>query len=133
MLVAVADTHAIIWYVRGDRRLTAVARQTIDGAVQAGDEIGLSSISLIEIVYLVEKGRVVAQAMTDMRHLLDMPNPFLKELPVDRSISEVLDQIPRAPVPDMPDRIIAATAPHFGVPVISRDRRINISNPTTIW
>jgi PIN domain nuclease of toxin-antitoxin system len=33
----------------------------------------------------------------------------------------------------MPDRIVAATALHYGVPVISRDGRIRASNIRTIW
>lgn len=41
--------------------------------------------------------------------------------------------VPRADVPDMPDRIVAATAVYFGVPVISRDARIRASNVQTIW
>jgi PIN domain nuclease of toxin-antitoxin system len=42
-------------------------------------------------------------------------------------------QVPRADVPDMPDRIVAATAVYYGVPVISRDARIRASNVQTIW
>jgi hypothetical protein len=34
--------------------------------------------------------------------------------------------------PDLPDRVIAATALHFGVPVINRDRKIRSSNIETI-
>jgi predicted nucleic acid-binding protein len=41
--------------------------------------------------------------------------------------------VARADVPDMPDRIVAATAVYFGVPVISRDARIRASNVRTIW
>jgi PIN domain nuclease of toxin-antitoxin system len=41
--------------------------------------------------------------------------------------------VPRADVPDLPDRIVAATAMHFGVPVISRDSRIRSSSVQTIW
>ncbi len=41
--------------------------------------------------------------------------------------------IPRDQVPDMPDRIIAATAAHLGVPLISRDGKIRASSVTTIW
>jgi predicted nucleic acid-binding protein len=36
-------------------------------------------------------------------------------------------------VPDMPDRIVAATALYLGVPVISRDGRIRASNVQTVW
>jgi hypothetical protein len=39
----------------------------------------------------------------------------------------------QAEVPDMPDRIAAATALHFGVPVISRDGRIRASSLQTVW
>jgi predicted nucleic acid-binding protein len=41
--------------------------------------------------------------------------------------------IPRADVPDMPDRLIAATATSLGVPLISRDGRIRASAVHTIW
>ena len=40
---------------------------------------------------------------------------------------------PREAVPDMPDRIAAATAMYFGVPVISRDGRIRTSGVQTVW
>jgi PIN domain nuclease of toxin-antitoxin system len=33
----------------------------------------------------------------------------------------------------LPDRIIAATAVHLGVPVISRDRKIQSSSIATVW
>jgi len=38
-----------------------------------------------------------------------------------------------ASVPDMPDRIVAATGIHLGVPFISRDGRIRASSINTIW
>jgi predicted nucleic acid-binding protein len=48
-------------------------------------------------------------------------------------IVEAMRQVRRADVPDMPDRIVAATAVYFGVPVISRDSRIRASNIQTVW
>jgi predicted nucleic acid-binding protein len=42
-------------------------------------------------------------------------------------------QVPRAAVPDMPDRVVAATAAYLDVPVVSRDRRIRVANLKTIW
>jgi len=36
-------------------------------------------------------------------------------------------------VPDMPDRIVAATAVYYSVPVISRDGKIRASNVQTVW
>jgi PIN domain nuclease of toxin-antitoxin system len=48
-------------------------------------------------------------------------------------IVDALVEVPHAEVPDMPDRIIAATAVHLGVPLISRDRKLLLSNVQTIW
>ena len=42
-------------------------------------------------------------------------------------------QVSRAEVPDMPDRIVAATSIYFAAPVISRDARIHAANLQTIW
>mgnify|MGYP000069202041 CR=1 FL=1 len=44
-----------------------------------------------------------------------------------------MKQVPRADVPDMLDRIIAATEVDFGVSVISRDGKIRASNVQIIW
>jgi PIN domain nuclease of toxin-antitoxin system len=57
----------------------------------------------------------------------------LKEAPFTMEIVDAMRKIPRAAVPDMPDRIVAATALYFGVPVISRDHRIHSSGVQTIW
>lgn len=43
-----------------------------------------------------------------------------------------LQSVSRTDVPDMPDRIIAATAVALGLPLISRDHKIQASNVTTI-
>jgi predicted nucleic acid-binding protein len=48
-------------------------------------------------------------------------------------IIDAMRRVPREQVPDMPDRIVAATAIYFGVPVISRDGRIRSSDVQTIW
>jgi len=44
-----------------------------------------------------------------------------------------LPQIERKDVPEMPDRIIAATAVAYGVPLITRDHLIQLAGLQTIW
>jgi predicted nucleic acid-binding protein len=44
-----------------------------------------------------------------------------------------LESIPRNSLPDMPDRIIAATALHLGLPVISRDSKMPLAGINVIW
>ena len=133
MLKAVADTHALLWYLQNDPRLSQTANQIFDDADTAGDQIGISSISLAEIVYLSEKSRIPPTALGDVLQALDQVNPLFVEIPVDRSITAAMATIPRAQVPDMPDRIIAATAVRLAIPVISRDGKIQLSQVPTVW
>ncbi len=58
MLVAVADTHALLWYLADDPHLSSTARGFMDSEVAAGNQIGISSITPAEMVYLIEKRRV---------------------------------------------------------------------------
>ena len=133
MIVGVADTHAALWYLHKNPRLSVTARTFMDNAAQAGHDIALSPISLAEIVYLVEKNRLPVSAYEDLRVALADPEYVIEEAPFTADVVEALRQVPRAEVSDMPDRIVAATAVYLRVPVISRDGRIRSSNIQTVW
>ena len=70
MIAGVADTHTALWYLLKNPRLSATARQFMDDAAAAGHDIGLSPISLAEIVYLVEKNRLPASAYHELKNAL---------------------------------------------------------------
>jgi PIN domain nuclease of toxin-antitoxin system len=133
VIVAVADTHAVIWYLFGDPRLSAPARQVFDEAANEGNTIGLSTITLAEIVYLAEKGRIPASALGRIMAERNRTDAVLVELPIDRNIIAALTTINRSSVPDLPDRLIAATAALVSVPIISRDAKLHASGLATIW
>ncbi len=133
MLRAVADTHTVLWYLAGDPRLSQRARAVIDEAALVGDQVGVSAITLAETVYLSEKGRVHPAALERVLGAIDHPSSVLRELPLDRAIVLAMASVDRSKVPDLPDRVIAATAKHYQVPVVSRDRRIQLSPVQTIW
>ena len=130
---AVADTHAAIWYVFDDTRLSKRAKAFMEEAARAQEKISLSAISMVEVVYLIEKKRLPLTAYDDLLAALRDPDHVLVESPVSVSVAEALRLVSRDAVPDMPDRIVAATAIFLGVPVISRDGRIRASNVETIW
>jgi PIN domain nuclease of toxin-antitoxin system len=102
-------------------------------AAEAGYDILLSPISLAEIVYLVEKSRLPASAYEELKDALADPEYVIEEAPFNAEIVDAMVKVSRTEVPDMPDRIVAATGVHFGVPVISRDGRIRSSSVRTIW
>lgn len=88
---------------------------------------------MIESVYLVEGKRIPAAALQRLRQALSDSRSGLAIVPVDAAIVDALEKIPRNAVPDMPDRIIAATALHLGFPLITRDRRLQAAGIPTIW
>ena len=116
-----------------DQRLSAAAGDFIDNAASAGRQIGVSTISLAEVVYLTEKNRLPPGAYEDLSATLADPDPVFKAVSLTAEIVETMHGVQREAVPDMPDRIVAATAVYFGVPVISRDGRIRASNVQTVW
>ena len=109
------------------------AKTFIDAAQGAAQKIAVSTISLAEIVYLIEKKRLPASAYDDVTRALDDPHDVLQEIPVSVEVIEAMRSVSREAVPDMPDRIVAGTAIYFGVPVISRDGMIRASSVQTIW
>jgi PIN domain nuclease of toxin-antitoxin system len=133
MIAGVADTHAALWHLFDDVRLSPPARNFFDRAAAARHTIVLAPISLAEVVYLIEKNRLPASAFDDLRKALGNPNHVLEEGPFTADVVAAMRQIPRDAVPDMPDRIVAATALYLGVPVISRDGRIRASSVKTVW
>ncbi len=133
MLRAVADTHAVIWYIFGDARLSTTARNTIEQIAAEGSQVAFSSITLAEIVYLSERGRIDAATLDRLLRAVDGENAVLAEVPFDRNIAQSLMRVERSQIPDLPDRIIAATALFLELPLISRDRRIQLSDVDTIW
>lgn len=133
MIVGVLDTHTILWFLSGDPRLSATARNFITNASTAGNDLAISSITLIEMVYLIEKGRVPAGRFTQIIQMTRQPGAGLVEIAVDAEIARSLSKIDIAKVPDMPDRTIAATALYLQVPVVSKDGKIRLSGLTTIW
>ncbi len=129
MAAVLADTHSIIWYLREPERLSTASKI----ALQGGSPIYLASITVVEVRYLTEKGRIPEEALQRLDRAIDEADSALRLVALDRDIARALYRIPRGIVPDMPDRIIAATALHLGVPLVTRDAAIRAVPITTIW
>src|SRR6266576_1870169 len=94
MIAAVADTHTVLWYLFNDGRLSAAANDFIYQAGAAGSQSAVSSISLAEIVYLIEKNRLPANCYTDLKAALDDPDHVFKEAPFTVEIVDAMRQVP---------------------------------------
>jgi PIN domain nuclease of toxin-antitoxin system len=112
MSAVVADTHAALWYLLEPSQLSAAANLALTQADQTGAGIFVSAISVVEAIYLVEKGKLAPAALQALVTALSDPAEAMYLLPVDWSITQAIHQVPRKLVSDLPDRIIAATAGH---------------------
>jgi len=131
---AVLDTHAILWYLMDAKHLSQSAFSFIDNAASQKSPIYISAISLVEVAYLVERNRIPAHAFDLLIAELERDDSAFTTVSVDQNIAKSLRKISRDLVPDMPDRIIAATSLHLNVPLITRDRQLQSAGGIkTIW
>jgi len=127
------DTHAAIWYLRQSKEMSPAALKAIHKTISSGKRLYVSAISLVEAVYLVERGRIPLSALLELENELKRLDSSMRVAAVDADVAEAVYKIPRQSVPDMPDRIIAATALCRNLPVITRDARIQSAGIKTIW
>jgi PIN domain nuclease of toxin-antitoxin system len=133
MADAVTDTHGLIWYLEDSPRLSPAAREVFAACDRGSALVFVPTICLVEIVYLEEKSRIPSTLRAELETHLREGTSGLVLAPLTREVAETLPRVPRGDVPDMPDRIIAATAVQLGLPLISRDHRIELSDIETIW
>ena len=130
---AVTDTHGLIWYLENSPNLGPAANKTFDACDRGEAIIYVPTICLVEIIYLQEKGRISADLLARFNAELQAGTSGLEVAGLTASVVEALAKIPRAVVPDMPDRIIAATALDMGLPLITRDSAITSTGLRIIW
>jgi len=104
--------------------LSEVARQIFREADAGLHQILVPGIVLIEMVYLIEKGRLDVGLVERVFSALDVVGGSYAVASLDQHTAQALRDVPRSAVPDMPDRIIAATAHQLGLPLITRDSSI---------
>lgn len=130
---AVTDTHSLVWYLENDRRLGHAAYATFEASDRGEISVYLPTICLVEIVYLEEKGKIPSNLKARLDAILKAGTSGLVPADLTSDIVHTMGSVSRLDVPDMPDRIIAATALHLELPLISKDRKIQLSMVSTIW
>ena len=129
----VVDTQSVIWSLFSPHKLSVNAQQAIESATQNQEPIYISALSLVELTFLVEKGRLPQIVLDTLFHELNGSQGELVAVPVDVAIAQTVGKIPRTAIPELPDRVIAATALALGVPLVTSDLKIRASGVLTIW
>jgi PIN domain nuclease of toxin-antitoxin system len=129
----VTDTHALIWYLEDSPKLGASANEIFEQCDRGEITIYIPTICLVEIVYLLEKNRIALDFKQQLDEILTSGTTGLVLFDLTAGVVEALAKIPKQAVHDLPDRVIAATAYHLGLPLISCDHRMSLAGIPLIW
>lgn len=122
----VTDAHPLIWHLTKDSHLSPACRRIFTQTDAGRNVIWVPAIVLVEVIYLVEKRRLPAALIEQVFALFKPPAANYRLIGLDLPILRALQRIKRETVPDMPDRIIAATALSLDFPLLSRDSAIEM-------
>lgn len=127
----VLDTHVAIWLALKPEELSRTAANEIRTAGGSGG-LGIAAISLWEIAWLVEHGRVQYSGTAEafLRRLTSR----LSVLPINVEIAALANQLSPEYPADPCDRLIGATALSVGAALVTKDKGIRASRQVhTIW
>jgi PIN domain nuclease of toxin-antitoxin system len=133
MTLAVTDTHALMWWSRGDvKKLGRTARSLFEKTEAGRAAVYVPVFSLIEVAEAMRRGffepTLSFEAWT--RQLL-ASGAFIA---VDLGPDILYEAEALYAIPERGDRLIAATAVHLGYPLITKDSAIKgIRGIETIW
>lgn len=132
-VLAVVDTHALIWYAVQEWKKLGRQAQRAFRDVEAGDgAIFVPALVLAEISEAVHRGQVqLPDGVVRWGQRLFSSGRFF---PVDLTWAIVQRAEELYAVPERGDRLIAATALELGYPLITRDHEITAAAQVeTIW
>lgn len=130
----VLDTHALIWWVSGDKRLSEPAALAIRHERENQGDILISAISAWEVAMLVEKGRIALSM--DLDEWLDAVESIerVSFIPVTFRVAVQSARLPGGFHQDPADRMIVALAREFNAALVTADGKIqNYPHIKWIW
>lgn len=119
----VTDTQGLVKFMMGKKVINDVAHQAYLSADNGEANIIIPAIVMMEILYLFEKNRIQI-GLFQTEDLMESANYQFEPLSFEilKTASEVND------IPELHDRLIAATAIYLDLPLITNDPVIIKSN-----
>lgn len=128
------DTHTLFWHVTDYPKMPKSAVVRIEELDAVGGVKLVCTISLVELIYLAEKGKPPQEDVARIFAVFHRDELGFRLIPLDEHIARLMARVPRNLVPDMPDRIIAATALALGLELVTADERLRaFDGISTSW
>lgn len=118
MAAALLDTHVVHWWAAEPGRVSAVAREALEGA----DELAIAAISWYGLAWLARHERIAVTV--PVRSWLQSLARQLRTIIVTPAIADTAVNLPVAFPGDPADRLIYATAIESGLDLVAKDRAI---------
>ena len=126
---ALLDTHAFLWMVTDDERLSRRARKVI---ADGNNELFLSAAGAWELVLKAQAGKLELDGGAAVFLREELPRNAISLLPI--GLPHVLRLAELPPLHRDPfDRLLIAQAQVEGLPVLTADRAIKKYSVRTIW
>jgi PIN domain nuclease of toxin-antitoxin system len=122
-MLTLLDTHAWVWWVTEDRRLSVAARRAIERRSAEG-ALALSLMSVWEVAKKVEKAQLVLDRPVETWVDEALNRPGLQLLELTRPILLESCRLPGPFHGDPADQIIVATARDREAVIVTKDDRI---------
>ncbi len=116
----VVDTHVLIWYFTGSKRLKPALREKLDETRAQNGRLLVPTIVLAEALDIAEKGRVQFD-FAEMYRVIREEQEF-EIVSLSPEIFNTVIQVQN--IPELHDRIIVATARFYGAGILTKDRVI---------
>ena len=123
----VTDTQCLLWYLADDRRLPRAPGRIFNAADNGSAQILVPTIVLVESIFLAQRRRVGSDTLARMLELREDLDDGIAVLPLDLAIVRTVMDFGPAAVPELADRVIAATARSLGLPLLTVDHAIAAS------
>ncbi|MHB8763803.1 MAG: type II toxin-antitoxin system VapC family toxin [Deferrisomatales bacterium] len=114
------DTHIFLWSLLEPARL---ARRVAAELLNPGNELWLSSISVWEVLLLVERGKVELNPSAPVWIRTALKKAPIRETPIDHEVAIQSRRI-ELPHQDPADRFLAATARVRELTLVTADERL---------
>jgi PIN domain nuclease of toxin-antitoxin system len=125
------DTHVVVWLAFEPDKLSKRAKEAIRAARLEGG-VAIAAISLLELAWLAENGRVETTLSTES--FVRLCASKMTVLPITPEIAARAVGFPDSYPKDPQDRLIGATALVEGVELITHDKPIRKSRLVpVIW